>query len=269
MLTDAQNQELEDLIANGTIRREEEEFYAQTIRERDRGLFRKNDQDKADDEGLSLDAYRKKYGIVAEPEPPTPEPPTPVTPRTPVNNPREPTYEELKIMYSYNYERIYQKRLEIGETPEEADEFTEATLRITYGNDPRPLPTTTTPTTTTPTTPVTPDREPTYEELQVMYPARYQQYNTDNSARYGLTPISPEERAMATEGLLRAEHANRIKAGTAPPLPAPSTATTTTPSTATTTPTPPTGAAQGIEVQDTGPATGFGQGYSSTQTPPI
>jgi hypothetical protein len=173
---------------------------------------------------------RKKYGIVAEPEPPTPPTPTPVTPRTPVNNPREPTYEELKIMYSYNYERIYNKRLEVGDTPEEADEETEKVLRITYRSDPRPLPETTTP--TTPVTPTQPDREPTYEELQVMYPDRYQYFNNlyASGNRYTNTPASPEQQAMMIEGILRAEHTDRTQAGTAPPLPTqPTTITITTP----------------------------------------
>jgi hypothetical protein len=75
----------------------------------------------------------------------------------------------------------------------------------------------------------TPAREPTYEELQVMYPARYQQYTTSfaNEGKYNLTPTSPEGRATAIEGLLRAEHTNRTEAGTAPPLPAQTTPTTT------------------------------------------
>jgi hypothetical protein len=77
----------------------------------------------------------------------------------------------------------------------------------------------------------TPAREPTYEELQVMYSARYQQYRNSyaNEGKWGLTPTSPEEQAMAMEGLLRAEHANRTEAGTAPPLPPPTTTPTTTP----------------------------------------
>jgi hypothetical protein len=237
MLTDMQNQELEDMIANGTIRREEEEFYAQQIRERDRGLFRKNDQDKADEEGLSLEAYRKKYGIVAEPEPPTPEPPTPtpVTPTTPVNNAREPTYEELKIMYPDNYQRIVSAQTRGGNQADDAS--IEESLRITYGNYPRPLPTTTTPTTpVTPTTPTQPDREPTYEELQVMYPGSYRQYTRSyaNEDRYTDTPTPPERQAEMMEALLRAEHTNRTQAGTAAPLPA----QTPTPTPAPTTTTP-------------------------------
>jgi len=98
-----------------------------------------------------------------------------------------------------------------------------------------------------------------------MYPARYQQYRNSyaNESKYNLTPTSPERQEMAIEGLLRAEHTDRTERGTAPPLP-----TQTTQAQTPTTPTPPTGAAQGIEVQDTAPATGFGQGYSSTQTNP-
>jgi len=144
-------------------------------------------------------------------------------------------------------------------------------------------------------TPTQPDREPTYEELQVMYPARFQQYRNSyvNSERYGLTPISSEEREMAIEQFLRAEHKNRTEAGTAPPLPAQTAPAPTTnqplpmvpgarsyeyadsgtqvaPTQPTQqSPTPPTGAAQGVTIEDTGPIQGIGQGYSSTQTPPI
>jgi hypothetical protein len=249
-LTDAQNQELEDMIADGRIPREDEEFWAQSIRERDRGLFRKNDQDKADDEGLSLDAYRKKYGIVVEPEPepePTPPTPTPVTPTTPVNNAREPTYEELKIMYPDNYQRIYEAQTRSGNQADDAS--IEESLRITYGDFPRPLPTTTTPTTPvtpTPSAATTPDREPTYEELQVMYGGSYRQYirSYANEARYTTTPTSPERQAEMMEALLRAEHTNRTQAGTAAPLPTQTTQPTqTTPAPApapapTTTPAP-------------------------------
>jgi hypothetical protein len=75
----------------------------------------------------------------------------------------------------------------------------------------------------------TPDREPTYEELQVMYPDRFQSYRNSyaNEGKYNLTPTSPERQAMAIEGLLRAEHTDRTQKGTAPPLPP----TTTTPTT--------------------------------------
>jgi len=64
-----------------------------------------------------------------------------------------------------------------------------------------------------------------------MYPARYQSYRNSyaNEGKYNLTPTSPERQAMAIEGLLRAEHADKLEKGTAPPLP-----------TQTTQPTPPT-----------------------------
>jgi hypothetical protein len=78
-----------------------------------------------------------------------------------------------------------------------------------------------------------PARELTFEELQVMYPDRYQQYRNSyaNEGKWGLTPTSPEGQAMAIEGLLRAEHADRLEKGTAPPAPAPTTTSTTTPTT--------------------------------------
>jgi len=292
MLTDEQNQELEKMIADGRISRNDEEVYAQKIKERDRDLFRKNDQDKADEEGLSLDAYHKKYGIEAEPEPPkgTPLQPqetasgaaprteptynqlktmypeqynslqrkyandpdadakieatlkrghkeggaTPVTPEppTPVNNAREPTYEELKIMYPDNYNRIYQSQLRNGQVDNAS---IEESLRIVYQDTPKPLPETTTPTQPTqPAQPAQPERELTYEELQLMYPDKYQSYTNmyANGNKYTNTPASPEQQAMMIEGLLRAEHTDRTQAGTAPPLPA----QTTTPAPETTTP---------------------------------
>jgi hypothetical protein len=78
-----------------------------------------------------------------------------------------------------------------------------------------------------------PDREPTYEELQVMYPDRFKYWNNlyANSAKYGITPLSPEEEAMAIEQLLKEEHIDRTQAGTAPPLPAQTTQPTPTPTT--------------------------------------
>jgi hypothetical protein len=82
-------------------------------------------------------------------------------------------------------------------------------------------------------TPTQPDREPTYEELQVMYGGSYRQYlrSYANEARYTDTPTSPERQAEMMEALLRAEHTNRTQAGTAAPLPPPTTTTTPTPST--------------------------------------
>jgi hypothetical protein len=62
-----------------------------------------------------------------------------------------------------------------------------------------------------------------------MYPARYQQYSSAyaNEYKYTTTLTSPEEQAMMIEGLLRAEHADKLEKGTAPPLPPPTTTNTT------------------------------------------
>jgi hypothetical protein len=99
-------------------------------------------------------------------------------------------------------------------------------------------------------TPTQPDREPTYEELQVMYSANYQQYTRSyaNEYKYTTTLTSPEEQAMMIEGLLRAEHANRTQAGTAPPLPP----TTTTPTPTTNQPLPMVPGARSYEYADSG-----------------
>jgi hypothetical protein len=55
-------------------------------------------------------------------------------------------------------------------------------------------------------------REPTYEELQVMYPAQFEIYNNANIT------VGLENQ---TEGMLRRFHARRTEDGTAPPLPVP------------------------------------------------
>ena len=85
---------------------------------------------------------------------------------------------------------------------------------------------------TQPVTPTQPDREPTYEELQVMYPDKYQTYTRSyaDAGKYNIAVPSPAEQAMMIEGLLRAEHTDRTEAGTAAPLP-PTTTPTTTPTT--------------------------------------
>jgi hypothetical protein len=91
--------------------------------------------------------------------------------------------------------------------------------------------------------------ELTYVQLQVMYPDKYQMYNRSyaNSAKYGITPPSPEEQATMIEGLLREEHANRTQAGTAPPLP-----TQTTPAPTTNQPLPFVPGAKSYEYADSG-----------------
>jgi hypothetical protein len=63
-----------------------------------------------------------------------------------------------------------------------------------------------------------------------MYPARFQQYRNSyaNEGKWGLTPTSPEAQETVIEGLLRAEHADKLEKGTAPPLPAQTTTTPTT-----------------------------------------
>jgi hypothetical protein len=109
-------------------------------------------------------------------------------------------------------------------------------------------------------TPTQPDREPTYEELQVMYGGSYRQYlrSYANEARYTDTPTSPERQAEMMEALLRAEHTNRTQAGTAPPLPP----TTTTPTPTTNQPLPFVPGAKSYEYTDSGT-----QAPTTTTTP--
>jgi hypothetical protein len=75
-----------------------------------------------------------------------------------------------------------------------------------------------------------PAREPTYEELQVMYPDKYQTYirSYADAGKYNIAVPSPEEQAMMIEQLLKAEHTDRTQAGTAAPLPAQTTQPTPT-----------------------------------------
>jgi hypothetical protein len=104
-------------------------------------------------------------------------------------------------------------------------------------------------------TPTQPDREPTYEELQVMYSSSYQFYTRAyaNEGNYNInTRTSPEEQAMMMEGLLRAEHANRLEKGTAAPLPPPTTTTTPTPTPTTNQPLPMVPGAKSYEYADSG-----------------
>jgi hypothetical protein len=99
-------------------------------------------------------------------------------------------------------------------------------------------------------TPTQQTREPTYEELQVMYPARFQQYRNSyaNESKWGLTPTSPEAQETVIEGLLRAEHTDRTEKGTAPPLPA----QTTQPTPTTNQPLPMVPGAKSYEYADSG-----------------
>ena len=69
-------------------------------------------------------------------------------------------------------------------------------------------------------TPAGGTREPTYEELQVMYPAKFQFYDTTYKKSYNQEYAgTPEQQAANIEQLLRAEHSNRLADGTAAPAP--------------------------------------------------
>jgi hypothetical protein len=194
-----------------------------------------------------LEARQKAALEAGKPE----EPPrnrweyVPETPLPPQVYDREPTFEELVQMYGPNL---------LGTTNAEqnyrilhADEMAHGTAPPlpTQAPAPAPAPAPTQPTQTTqPTQPTRPAGEPTYEQLQVMYPASYRQYTRSyaNEARYTDTPTSPERQAEMMELLLRAEHTNRLENGTAAQVPAPTTQPTPAPApapapaTATTTP---------------------------------
>ena len=242
-LTDEQNQELEDMIANNQISRFDAEKQAILIYNRDKAKFIQTDEEKAADLGLSLAAYYKKFGIVD---------PTVIS--------SEPSYDDLQKLYPAQYRdlkrkyandpdadskieetlaRAHARRMEqsggiytpLEQAPDlelgtlqqmypdyyerlvktftqrdgsispEATKFIEISLRLHHeqeveaGRDP-PVP--------------VEAREPTYEELQVMYPEQFDIYNDANIT------TGQEDK---TEGMLRRLHARRTEAGTAPPLP--------------------------------------------------
>ena len=224
-LTDEQNQELEDMIASGKITRDQANSQAKLIYNRDRYLFEKTDKEKADDLGMTLEDYYATYGMPVPPEPEpekgTPEitpttpttPETPITPETQPTQPqetasgaaprptREPTYEELKVMYPDKYDRIYNAYIKYGD-PATANENTEIVLKMEYQTNPVPLPLQPQETAsgaaprTTPTS-----SEPTYAQLVQMYGDIFA--GTNNP-----------------EANLRALHADNVSQGTAPATPA-------------------------------------------------
>ena len=259
-LTDEQNQELDELARREYFINDPEEMKrrAAIIYQRDKYLYEQTDQERADDLGMTLEDYYAKFGIPIDQLPiadfngtyPTngrvrmPDgrietyvngkrtsvelPPEilydPNLPQQPNGNIRMPdgsmrTYLDGKVTFvSYPSTTPVADRL----TPDQ----------INAGTPQVPDETPTTPTTPTPSAATTPDREPTYEELKVMYPDRYQLYDTAYKKSYNQNPaVTPEMQAMYIEGLLRSEHTNRLANGTAAPLPAPSAATTTTPTT--------------------------------------
>jgi len=117
----------------------------------------------------------------------------------------------------------------------------------------------------------TPAREPTYEELQVMYPDKYQTYTRSyaDAGKYNIAVPSPAEQAMMIEGLLRAEHTDRTQAGTAAPLPPPSTSTSTTTSTTNTNqPLPFVPGAKSYEYADSGTQVNVAPTTTTTPTTP-
>jgi hypothetical protein len=242
-LTDEQNQEIEDMIANNQISRFDAEKQAIIIYNRDRARFVQTDEEKAADLGLSLDAYYKKFGITD---------PTVIS--------SEPTYKDLQTLYPAQYRdlqrkyagdpdadskieatlsRAHKRRMEesggiytpLEQAPDlpvetlqqmypdyyesmaknlrkrdgtlspESTKFLEISLRMHHDDAVKAG--------TAPPVPAE-TREPTYEELQVMYPDQFQIYDDANIT------TGQEDK---TEGMLRRLHARRTEAGTAPPLP--------------------------------------------------
>jgi len=243
-LTDTQNQEIEDLIIANKISRFDAEKQALIIYNRDRAMFVQTDQEKAADLGLTLDAYYNKFGIVE----PTiivseltyeqlqtlypeqyrnlqqkykndPDANTKIqatlrrahTARmeetggvfTPIGS-EDLTVEQLQKMYPSEYTQYTKLFTNNGKLPvtEEIIKGIEVMLREAHR--------VATNAGTAPPVPIEPTREPTYEELQVMYPEQFDIYNDANSA------IGQEDK---TERMLRTLHARRTAAGTAANIP--------------------------------------------------
>lgn len=243
-LTDEQNQEIEDLISANKISRFDAEKQALVIYNRDRAKFVQTDQEKASDLGLTLDAYYEKFGIV-EPTIIVSEPtysdlqkmyPTqyrdlqqkykndPDADKkieetlarghkrrmeetggvfTPMEQ-EDLTVEQLQQMYPSEYTQYTNLFTNNGKTPltEETIKGIEIMLREAHRAA--------TNAGTAPPVPTEPTRDPTYEELQVMYPEQFDIYNDANSA------IGQEDK---TEMMLRRLHTRRTAAGTAPNIP--------------------------------------------------
>jgi hypothetical protein len=237
-------EEIEDLIANNQISRFDAEKQAIIIYNRDRAKFIQTDEEKAADLGLSLDAYYKKFGIT-DPTVISSEPSYDDLQRlypaqyrdlqrkysgdpdadskieatlarahkrrmeesggiyTPLEQAPDLEVGILQQMYPDYYENVAKnlRNPRDGSLTPESVKFLEIALRLHHdeevaaGRAP-PVPVET--------------REPTYEELQVMYPEQFQIYNDANIT------IGQEDK---TEGMLRRFHARRTEDGTAPPLP--------------------------------------------------
>lgn len=242
-LTDEQNQEIEDLISANKISRFDAEKQALIIYNRDRAKFVQTDQEKAADLGLTLDAYYKKFGIVE----PTiisseltyeqlqtlypdqyrdlqqkykndPDADKKIEETLARGHKRrmdetggvftsmeqeDLTVEQLQQMYPSDYDKYVNLFTNNGRLPltPENTKYIEIMLRDAHKNA--------TNAGTAPPVPQ-PTREPTYEELQVMYPEQFTIYNDANSA------IGQEDK---TEMMLRRLHARRTQAGTAPNIP--------------------------------------------------
>jgi hypothetical protein len=110
----------------------------------------------------------------------------------------------LQQMYPDYYESLAKHlRQRDGSFSPEAAKFLEISLRLHHEQEVEKG--------TAPPVPVE-AREPTYEELQLMYPEQFDIYNDANIT------TGQEDK---TEGMLRRLHARRTEAGTAPPIPTP------------------------------------------------
>ena len=122
-------------------------------------------------EELTPDQINERERPTITPTEPTDPTEPPVTPVEPVVDPnREPTYQELKIMYpdKYNLFSSTYKSMHSQASQETVDKQTELYLRQQYGKNPVPLP-----------PPVEPTRQPTWDELKLMYPDELKTFKTE------------------------------------------------------------------------------------------
>ena len=113
----------------------------------------------------------------------------PIEPITPEPD-REPTYEELKIMYPDKYTLFSStyKSMHPQASQETIDKQTELYLKQQYGKNPVPLPPAPQPT--------EPTRQPTYDELKLMYPDELATFQAEYSRKQTNDPSFLEPKSQ-------------------------------------------------------------------------
>ena len=137
-------------------------------------------------DALTPDQINERERPTITPTEPTDPTEPPVTPVEPVVDPnREPTYQELKIMYPDKYTLFSStyKSMHSQASQETIDKQTEAYLRQQYQKNPVPLPV---------TQPIDPTKQPTYDELRLMYPDELATFQAEYSRNPTNDPLMLE-----------------------------------------------------------------------------